>query len=423
MKKPVIRQSNDLIEASYKIASLGESRLIRLLISQIEPSDEEFKTYKINVVDFARVFGLNTRDGRNYELIDNASQALTKRSITVRDGKSYLHMNWLSSAKYTEGDGFVTLRFDPELKPYLLQLKGYFTQYKLDTIVNFRSVYSIKLYELLKSEEFKANAQGRFKRHFEYSELREKLGVEEKEYEFFKDFRIKAIEIAKKEINQYSDLFIMDVEYLKTGRKYTHMIFDVARKAQCDLDLQGGSPSLEESPHEKETSKEIKELVSMGITQETALQWLKTYGVRRINRNIEYAQEMVAGGKINNISGYIKTAIISDIAKGIAAKKKAAKEKSIKIDADNATKAEIEVQSNKKELNKREALMNDFHNLEENEQATIRTRYEKQLLPIPLKTWIRAKEKNKNKPETELTVKVSFLRYFETYKSNLRLPV
>lgn len=424
MRKPVIRQSNDLIEASYKIASLGESRLIRLLIAQIEPHDKEFKTYQINVSDFAHVFGLNDQDGRLYELIDSASQALTRRSISIRNGKSWLHMNWLSSAEYKNGNGYVELCFDPKLKPYLLELKGYFTQYKLDTIVNFRSVYSIKLYELLKSEEFKANTQGRFKRHFEYTELREKLGVEN-EHPLFADFRIYTIEIAKREINQHSDLLITDIEYSKTGRKVTHIIFSVARKAQCDLDLQGGSPHLEETVPRGfiELPEEVQALVLMGITQETALQWLKTYGSRRINRNIEYAKEQVAMGKINNISGYIKTAISSDIAKGVAVKRKAVSEKKNKDIADNDTKKENDAQAEKEKLAKRESLMNDFQSLEDGEKEFIKIRYQDQLQTIPLRSWNKAKERNPSKPETESIVKVSFLMYFETYIANLRLPV
>ena len=150
MEKPIVRQANNLIEASYKI-TIGESRIIRLLIAHIHPQDEDFKTYRINVTDFAGIFGLSDRDGRLYETISQASKALMSRVITIRDGESWLHMNWLSSAEYKHGSGYVELCFDKKLKPYLLQLKGYFTQYNLERITHFNSVYSIRIYEILKT--------------------------------------------------------------------------------------------------------------------------------------------------------------------------------------------------------------------------------------------------------------------------------
>jgi hypothetical protein len=38
---------------------VGEARLIRMLIAQIKPTDEDFKTYHIKVADFAKFFELS----------------------------------------------------------------------------------------------------------------------------------------------------------------------------------------------------------------------------------------------------------------------------------------------------------------------------------------------------------------------------
>ena len=57
-KSLTVRQSNSLIDASYRIASVGEGRLIRALIAQISPSDEDFKLYRVSVTDFARLFDI-----------------------------------------------------------------------------------------------------------------------------------------------------------------------------------------------------------------------------------------------------------------------------------------------------------------------------------------------------------------------------
>lgn len=123
MSKLTVRQGNDLIDASYKIASIGEARLIRLLIAQIQPWDEDFKTYQISIADFIRVFNLSKDDGRIYEVVEKAAEDLMRRIVTIRNGKSWYKTPWLSAAKYVHGSGMVELRFDKDLKPHLLSCR------------------------------------------------------------------------------------------------------------------------------------------------------------------------------------------------------------------------------------------------------------------------------------------------------------
>lgn len=59
-KQLVIRKSNELISARYKLR-LSEQRLICLLASEISPDDKDFKQYQITVADFAKMFGLGNR--------------------------------------------------------------------------------------------------------------------------------------------------------------------------------------------------------------------------------------------------------------------------------------------------------------------------------------------------------------------------
>lgn len=353
-KDLVVRQSNHLIETSYKIATLGESRLLRLLIAQIQPSDEDFKTYRISVSDFAKTFGLSPTGGKTYETIDKASQGLAHRPITIRNGKSWLHTSWLSSSEYIEGAGYVELTFDKKLKPYLLQLKGYYTQYKIDTISNFRSLYSIRLYELLKMEQFKLNKDGYFKRTFEYEELREKLGIEETEYKLFADFRLYVIEMAVKEIKQNPDINITQVDYPKTGRKITHIVFHCEKAKQTQLNFSEPEPQLVEV--EKEHPEDIKELISMGIDENTANKWRKKYGAKKLISNIAYARATQKAGKIKeSLAGFVASAIANNLAgaweqeeqkkaKVKKAQEKVAQEKTI-IEKEEANKTRKELES------------------------------------------------------------------------------
>lgn len=417
MSKLTVRQGNDLIDASYKIASLGEARLVRLLIAQIQPWDEDFKTYQISIADFIRVFNLNKEDGRVYEVVEKAAEDLMRRIITIRDGKSWYKTPWLSAAKYVHGSGMVELRFDKDLKPHLLQLQGYYTEYDLEHTVHFKSLYSIRLFELLK-REYRADAKtGQFRRSFEYEELRERMGIEKGEYCLFANFKARVIEPAVKEINRFSSLNVVQIDYPKTGRRVTHIVFNYEPQKQVPIVMEGASPVVEEKTQDQ-APEDVRELVAMGIDEATAYRWRKKYGVKRISRNVAYTREMEKDGKIKqSLSGYLSRAIADDIASGWEAEHKKKTEEKKRI-------AEMKEQAQREENDKaearrkeREALMAEFHALPESEQDAVRAAFAASDVFKPLAIWWnRAKANGNGKPETLPQTRVSFCVFYAAYR-------
>jgi hypothetical protein len=351
----IVRQANDLIESMYRLPTISEERIIRLLISQIKPNDEDFKTYRISVADFAKVFGIEETSGRLYEQIDRATEALTTRKLNIRMGKSYLHVNWLSSALYKDGSGYVDLRFDPYLKPFLLHLNGYYTKYHLTNITQFQSRYSIRIYEFLKMETFKTPKFGLFTKLVEYSELRAMLGVEEHEYKFVKDFRKYVIEVAVREINSRSDIFVVKVLPIKSGKKISYWEFHFENARQSRMPVDPPPPTLEEV---KEHPEYIRQLIDFGISEETALKWKKKYGVERLVRNIGFVSAKKNTGKVrDNLAGYVASAIAEDMAKGASLSKKVESEKQLEeINIKAQKNAEIESQIQELEAEKRNII-------------------------------------------------------------------
>lgn len=417
MSKLTVRQGNDLIDASYKIASIGEARLVRLLIAQIQPWDEDFKTYQISIADFIRVFNLSKDDGRIYEVVEKAAEDLMRRIVTIRNGKSWYKTPWLSAAKYLHGSGMVELRFDKDLKPHLLQLQGYYTEYDLEHTVHFKSLYSIRLFELLK-REYRANGKTRrFSRSFEYEELREKMGIEKNEYGLFAHFRTRVIEPATKEINRFSSLNVVQVDYAKTGRKVTRIVFHYEPQKQVPIVLEDTSPVVEEQTQDQ-APEDVRELVAMGINEATAYRWRKKYGVERIERNIKYTREMEKDGKIKNISGYLARAIADDMGSGWedGHKKKTEEKKRI---------AEMQEQAQREEKDKaearrkeRESLLAAFHVLPESEQDAARAAFVASDTFKPLaRFWNKAKADGNGKPETLPMIKAIFCDFYSAYKS------
>jgi len=315
-----VRKHNDLIEARYQLPSLQEQRVIHMLLGQIKPDDEDFKGYKILVSDFAKIAGI--RADNLYSQMDSITMSLRDRRVSIRQGKSFLHTGWLSSAKYIHGSGYVELRFDPNLKPYLLQLKDHFTQYKLDAVLHFKSVYAIRLYEMLKKEAFKAKIDPtsktkRFEVEYTYEFMRESFVVEKKEYSQFNNFKRKTIEPAVTEIYDKTELNIYDVVYGKTGRAISRILFKVEIREKAEADIRAVQIRIDEQPKEGNRREEVKQkLVELGYSVESARRDLNKYGIQLIERNIGFTlakqQEAKQAKKPFDFPSYLSKAIVND---------------------------------------------------------------------------------------------------------------
>jgi plasmid replication initiation protein len=311
-KTQIIRKSNELIEARYKL-SVAEQRLVMLLASEISPDDEDFKSYEIRVSDFAKMFGLEKCNSMYSEVQKAAKELVGKRLDLSRNGKE-IYTTWLSYVEYIDGSGVVNLEFHASLKPYFLQLKGYYTQYQLHHVMNFKSQYSMRLYELLKMDAFKVNKHGQFEKSFELQEYRELLGVEKKAYSIFADFRKNVVQPLVSEISDKTDLFINDVKYGKTGRKITNITFSVGVRSEQDTKLRQANLRIEDIQPENtsENHAVIDTLVSLGFSLEVAKKVFNKHTIKKIERNIAYTLAKKQAGLVKDIPAYLNNAIEND---------------------------------------------------------------------------------------------------------------
>lgn len=403
---------NDLIEAQYQLPNLQEQRIILMLLGQIKQNDEDFKCYRITVADFAEILGL--RVDRMYEELQQTLKSLMSRIIHIKNGQSFLIMSWLSSAKYESGSGYIELAFDPNLKPYLLQLKSSFTQYKLAIPLHFKSIYSIRLYELLKKEAFKSNSNGQFSVYFEYEKLREYFGIGKKEYLQFGDFKKKTIEPATREITDKTDLIIADVKYGKTGRKITNMTFFVGVRSEYDTKLRQANLRIDDIKPDKENENHpvIDSLISLGFSFEIATKYKNKHGVKKIERNIAYTLAKKQEGLVKDIPAYLNIAIESDYGGAWDIENQKKEEKKNKaLELEKAKKTEEE--KKKKAIEEQyKRVLESFYALPEGVQSITKqafvSGYEQG--SFVSNEWAKAEKENKN-PLEKLLIKGAFIQF------------
>lgn len=308
----VIRKSNELIEARYRL-SVWEQRLILNLLANISKKDADFRRYRVRVADFAAMWQLES-DNSLYEKVQDAADSLVARTIQLSDDPRVSEtVSWLSYVKYVRGSGEIEMEFHSALKPYLLQLQQHFTQYQLGHVVNFRNQYSIRIYELLKMEVFK-HPTGKFLKSFKYEDLRVLLSINEGEYNLFGHFKSRVITPTIDEISKNTDLIIENVEYGKTGRKITEIIFSVKVRPVDEvltLQLELQEPYKEE--HQDKQHPIVDSLVGLGFGFETARKYKSRFGVKRIERNIAYAKAKKEANLVKDFPAFLNKAIVEDM--------------------------------------------------------------------------------------------------------------
>lgn len=214
-----VKKDNELIRSRSNVANKTTARLLACLIAQLQDTDADFKhEYVLDIRQKLSMF--QAADGRQLTQLRTACRDLADAKVWIDKPNSddFDILLYFSSLSYR--DGKLRVEFNPKMRKYLLELKAYFTQYNLLEYLSLPSIYSQKLYELLKSWEG-ANNKG----YVEYAlrDLHEYLDTPTSIRLNFKDFRIRILEKATKDINKTSLEFAW--EAVKTGRTVTSIRF------------------------------------------------------------------------------------------------------------------------------------------------------------------------------------------------------
>lgn len=358
----VVKKDNRLIEAKYKL-SIHEQRLLFILLGNITIEDEDFQSYEINISKISEQFGMEKSKSLYFEMQEAADTLLTKRIKLIDTDEDSDTVTWLSRSKYKKGAGKINVEFHPALKPYLLQLKSHFTQYQISAVAQFKSSYSIRFYELLKMFEYKGKG-GQFYREFTLKDLRGYMQIEKNDYKLFADFRRYVIEPSVKEINAFSDIKIVQVDYIKSGRAVAEIRITAEPKNQMVMSFEEPKDAEKINEH----PEAVQALVSFGIAENTAIKWAKKYGKVRVLRNVGYTLAMQKEGKVNSPQMYLSKAMEDDYGSQWQAEAvKAQDEQKKRANVEKNKEKEDELRRNK-EREETEIAMKVFEGLSEGEQ-------------------------------------------------------
>lgn len=242
----MVVKSNDVVLKSRFQYTVNQQKMIAFICSKIKPiidvTNKQYQLeYEFEIADYIRLMGIQS-NGDAYDDIKDTLKSLRDKSYWLKlpDG-SETTVSWVNKATTNKRSGRAKYRLDEDLAPYLFALQEQYLSYGLLNILNFKSKYSIRFYEMLKAHyDMKRSQQG--KQRFEtpvvewtldLAELRHILmldtGEEKEKYKNFKDFRKKVIETAQAEINALSDMKF-SFEPITKGRKTVKVKFLIKYK-------------------------------------------------------------------------------------------------------------------------------------------------------------------------------------------------
>lgn len=221
-----VRKANQLIQQSRFNLTTQQQKIVIYLISQISPFDKEFKEYTFDIRDFCEICGIDENNGGNYSDLKEQIKTIADKSawIELNDNEETL-IRWIEKPKILKNSGIIKIRLDEDLKPYLLQLRANYTEYDIIYTLNFKSKYSIRLYELIKSVHYDDLSE--YEKTFTVQELKKLLGAEK--YSRYNHFKDRALEIAIREVNTFSDKFIK-YKTQRQGRNIKYITLYISTK-------------------------------------------------------------------------------------------------------------------------------------------------------------------------------------------------
>ena len=344
------KKSNIIVSAKYA-STIFENKLMAIVLSRVPVAKKDKEgalTISISANDLRSK--LKIRGNGLYENLLETSKKMTGRTIGYEDAKNkrFTIVTMINKADYS--DGYFSVRFSPELNEIIENLSANYTRLNLPTMLSFKSNYSLRLYEILKSHCYKdKRTPGEDTGHYEIplsvSELKLEMGAINTEigsvksilnstgktgtpdydravasakdqiYKEFSNFHRDCIKKAVKEINEKTEL---EVTYVtkKSGRGGSvHtivFIVDVRKDKQepMVIDLEDTVESIILSDEEKDNfidlvKDEIKQKISTYQAREIAEH--AGYDIEKVKKAYEVAKNQKK--KVENIVGFMIKAI------------------------------------------------------------------------------------------------------------------
>lgn len=332
IKQNLVIKSNKLIGMQADL-NLTQLKLFAMVIVEtVKNPNNEF--YRFNIKDLMNKFNITDT---NYTALKNATKNMIK-AVVLKTSNEEHQLALFTDVIYK--DWIVDMYLHIKLKPYILDIEKKYTKYYFENISWLNSIYSVRIYELLKEYAFRKN------RSFELKDLRFLLNIGESKYKNYPDFKKRVLLSAQKELKEKTDIYF-EFKEIRESRKVVKLEFDIFTNKEDEI------LTINENSLKTDLSSILRDTILLNDKQIQTV--LKQFEEDQIKRNIEY---VVSQKGIKNIPWYFMKALNDDYWKSIIQQIK--KDENIAI-----KKTEQENKVKREEQIKHEKLLEKRRKIEE----------------------------------------------------------
>lgn len=227
-----IKIANKLNETIFNLGSMSFD-LLCVMLSQITNKDIEFKYYELFVSTIEKRISRKL----NRSSLKKAANELKNATVSVENRV----IKWFEIYEYDSPSGVIKIKFNEDLKLYLIQVSRKFTVTKLDSVLQLNGYYSKRFYFLLAQYLKKTECT------YDLEKLQNLLSVSDSMKKSYSNFKLRVLDPAIKDINENSNITI-DFKENKISRSVVSIEFRIKPKPkqQASSEHNSGVSALEE---------------------------------------------------------------------------------------------------------------------------------------------------------------------------------
>lgn len=285
------KQHNAITSGRYDFTAC-QMDILFMILSSLEENELKYTIY-------AKDIELLTGREWNYQQLKTSTTDIGSRVFEIETDTTYEQIWLFQKVKYLKGQGAFEVMISEPAKPLFFELKNNFTHFQLKSVLGCTSSYAKRLYMLA----CQWRTVGRFPKPIPIIELKKMLGLVDKkgieQYTEITGFKTKVLDIAKKQINENTDMHF-DYELYKKGRSFEYI--------QIFVDSSKNKPRQLEIDYSQDIQhqKNVRNVMAYGLNEGQAEAIVKD-GYQKFVKFVEDVTQRVRKNdlKVENSQAYI----------------------------------------------------------------------------------------------------------------------
>ena len=226
----IVEKSNVLNELRSNNMTVQELRFFSIYLSKINPWDISTRIVRFPIEDFQRIMGFGKL---NIGQLRASTDSLLCKLVHIPDdnGRGMRTFQLFKECHLFQDDDdkwFMEIDAHDKALPLMFDFKSRYFKYELWNALRLKSPNQVRMYEILKQYEKVG------KRELKVQELRELLGIENKEYsERWDNFKVRVLDSCQQALAESTDIkFTYERGKIGKGGKWLSIIFHIEKNKE-----------------------------------------------------------------------------------------------------------------------------------------------------------------------------------------------